>query len=260
MFIDQHGKSEDIPLVLIHGAGGTHRDWAPASSMLPGVRVLVPDLPDHGQSQQSYIPLSPRPGQPPSVPEPVRNRFKGFASQILDMLDDFGIERAFIGGYSMGGAVALGLALDHPDRVRGLILVNTGARLAVHPDLLDKLLRDRETAAKILVDWMWSPNTEAAQRQANRESLLATSPLVLHADFLACDQFDVRDRLHEITCPTLILGGSADKMTPAKYAAFLHDKIGGSTLDVIPDASHKWIMEQPAQAAQRIGAWIAQQG
>jgi pimeloyl-ACP methyl ester carboxylesterase len=68
----------------------------------------------------------------------------------------------------------------------------------------------------------------------------------VHDDFAACDKFDVMDELAGIGCPTLVLCGGDDKLTPAKYARYLRDNIPGAELAIIPQAGHMVMMERPS--------------
>jgi pimeloyl-ACP methyl ester carboxylesterase len=108
------------PLVLVHGAGGTHRHWPEELRALPGRRVLALDLPGHGGS-----------------PGPSLSSIGAYARSVLAALDALEIPSAVLAGHSMGGAIALTLALEAPSRVAGLALVATGAKLRVSKFVLD---------------------------------------------------------------------------------------------------------------------------
>jgi len=75
---------------------------------------------------------------------------------------------------------------------------------------------------------------------------------VIRGDFLACDRFDVMDRLGKIHCPTLVLCGEEDRLTPPKYSHLLRDSIADAALTVIPDAGHMVMLEQPQQVNRAI--------
>jgi pimeloyl-ACP methyl ester carboxylesterase len=83
-------------------------------------------------------------------------------------------------------------------------------------------------------------------RQRALEQLRSNDPQVLHDDFLACDQFDVRGQVSSLALPTLIICGVADKMTPVKSSEALHQAIAGSLLEIVADAGHMVMIEQPA--------------
>jgi pimeloyl-ACP methyl ester carboxylesterase len=84
-----------------------------------------------------------------------------------------------------------------------------------------------------------------------------TPPEVIAGDYAACDAFDVRERLGQITAPTLVVGGTADQMTPLKYAEFLAEKIPGAKLARIEGAGHMVMLEQPELVAQHVEQFLA---
>ena len=87
-------------------------------------------------------------------------------------------------------------------------------------------------------------------------SLAATNASVLHGDFLACDGFDVMDRLGAIDRPALVIVGEDDHMTPVKYARFLADHLPRAQLNVIPAAGHMVMLEQPAAVEDALRVWL----
>ena len=107
------------PIVFIHGAGGNYLHWPPEIRRLTGQRIFAPDLPGHGKSDGVG-----------------RQSIDDYAQCILDFLDALHIHKAILIGHSMGAAIALTLALDHPRRVLALGLIGGGARLKVSPDLI----------------------------------------------------------------------------------------------------------------------------
>jgi pimeloyl-ACP methyl ester carboxylesterase len=83
-----------------------------------------------------------------------------------------------------------------------------------------------------------------------------TRSSVLYGDFLACDEFDIRDRLEEIRQPTLIVCGTDDQMTPVRQAQFLVSGIPNSMLKLIPNAGHMVMLEQPQMVAAAISEFV----
>jgi pimeloyl-ACP methyl ester carboxylesterase len=219
-----------VPLLLVHGAGGTHATWPETLRRLPGRRVLTVDLPGHG--------ASPLPGER-SVPDYVR--------RLVGLLDALGIERAAVGGHSMGGAIALGLALEAPERVVGLLLVGTGARLRITPAVLQASAdpaRAREVADAVAAV-SFGTATPPGLREAYADAIAAVAPGVLHGDFTACDTFDVMTRLAEVRAPSRLVVGEEDRLTPPKYAAFLRAGLPGEGLLTVPGAGHMVTWEAP---------------
>lgn len=233
------------PLVLVHGAGGTRQHWPVELRRLPGRRVIAIDLPGHGDS-----------------PPPAGSSIGGMALRLVGLLDALGIPRAAVGGHSMGGAVALSLALDAPGRVAGLLLVGTGARLRVTPEIL--AASADPALARQVAEGVAAVSFGAAAPAAMREELvrgaLAQAPGVLHADFTACDGFDEMARLRAVRAPARVVVGEEDRLTPPRYAAFLREVLPGEGMDLVPGAGHMVAWEAPgvvAAAAERLLAGIS---
>jgi len=223
-------------LVLIHGSGGDHTTWGPQLAALASVATVVAvDLPGHGASSGDG-----------------RDTIAGYAAVVRQFLTALGRGRVILGGHSMGGAIALALALDSPELLRGLVLVGTGARLRVLPELFEILARDYPAAVAFMTEHAWSPATPAALKDLGRKTVSATRPTVTHGDFTACDRFDVMERIGEIRLPTLVIGGEEDVLTPPKYAEFLARKITGARLARIPRAGHFVSLEQPDEVNRAI--------
>jgi pimeloyl-ACP methyl ester carboxylesterase len=240
---DAHGPA----VVFSHGAGGTHRHWLPEVQGAGAVtRAYALDLPGHGRSQERGQGPRARRGQGPRARR-GRDTIGGYVEVIRGLLDALKLDRAVIGGHSMGGAIAQTFALTYPDRCAGLILTGTGARLRVLPAILDGLLNDFAATADLVGDYAYGPDTPADLLRLARQEMLRNDPQVFHDDFLACDRFEVMNRLGEIKAPTLILCGTVDRLTPPKYSQYLHERIAGSTLTLIEGAGHMVMLEKPAE-------------
>lgn len=242
LFYADHRKADSarIPVLLVHGAGDNRLTWPGALRRLPEANAIVPDLPGHGKS-----------------PGSGRNRVGDYAADMLALLDALDLPRVIVMGHSMGGAIGLTMALDYADRVAGLILMGSGARLTVHPNILDRILVAPDEVADLLKDWMWSEATPDDQRELTARQIVETGPEVVHGDYTACNHFDVRARLHEIRAPALVIGGTADKMTPYRYSQYLHEHLAGSTLVTIDGGGHNMALEQPQRVAEAVQEWLA---
>jgi pimeloyl-ACP methyl ester carboxylesterase len=165
------------------------------------------------------------------------------------MLDALGIPRAVVGGHSMGGAIALTLALEAPDRVAGLLLVGTGARLRVAPAMLEATADPARAAeaAGAMAAFSFGPGATEADRAALAREVAAQPPGVLHGDLSACDVFDAMERLGSIRAPALVVAGLEDRLTPPRYAAFLRERLPGAGMLEVPGAGHMVALEAPAE-------------
>lgn len=228
------------PLLFLHGAGDTHLLWnGQLAAFAHTARAIALDLPGHGRSTA-----------------PARDSITAYAGSTNEFLSALSLAQVIVVGSSMGGAIALTLALDFPAHIRGLVLVGTGARLRVAPQFLDGIQTDFESTARALVENYYAPGAPELLLQKSFTQLINTGPTILAQDFAACNTFDVRDRLAEIHVPTLILCGTDDKMTPPKYSEFLHAHITDSHLVLIPNAGHMPMLEQPQSFNSHLSAWL----
>lgn len=223
-------------LLLLHGAGGTHRHWGEQLQALRGATVLALDLPGHGRSTGRG-----------------RQTIGEYANLVAEFMAPF--ESPIIVGHSMGGAIALELALRYRDRLGGLVLVGTGARLRVMPTFLEGLREEFESTVDLIWRYAYGPSASEEMIRLGQEEMLAIGPEVLRGDLLACDRFDVMDRLDEIRLPTLVICGEEDRMTPLKYSRFLVDHIPGARLVTIPEAGHMVMLEKPQETTEAIAAF-----
>ena len=233
-FAHQTDDSEKLPVIFIHGAGGTHLHWSPEMRRLNEQRIYALDLPGHGKSEGVG-----------------KQSITEYVQAVLDFMDAIGLPAAVIVGHSMGSAIALELTLNAPDRVLALGLVGSGSRLRVAPSILENAANPVTfpLAVKLINEWAFSADTSPRLRELAAQRMGETRPTVLHGDFLACNEFDVGERLSEIQKPTLILCGAEDKMTPPKYSKSLHEKIPNSELVIVEGAGHMVMLENPREAA-----------
>lgn len=226
---------DGAPLVFIHGAGGSRLLWgSQLGSLANAYRVVAVDLPGHGRSDS-----------------PGRTTIGAYAGVVATVLGHLG-SAAVLVGHSMGGGVAVQLALDWPELVAGLALLGTGARLRVAPALLAGLQANFGGCVQAIARMAFAAATAPAVRARGERALLATGAASLLGDFQACDAFDVRNRLGEIHAPCLVLCGEEDRMTPLRSAEALAGGIPDARLEVIPSAGHMAMLEQPERVGRSI--------
>ncbi|MCU0514947.1 MAG: alpha/beta fold hydrolase [Anaerolineae bacterium] len=226
-----------VPRLLLHGAGGSHLVFP---AVLRRAGSLAPDLPGHGKS-----------------PGPGRDTVEAYAAAVLALLDALAVPAVDVIGHSLGGAVALALALAQPPRVRRLILLASSAHFNVHPAILDGLSTAAPAALALINRWQWAATAPDDLKQAGLRQLLAADVAVTRGDFVACQRCDLRPRLGEITQPALIIGGSADRMTPPDWQQALAAGLPAATLHFIDGAGHMLLLEQPQPVADSIAQWSA---
>lgn len=227
-------------LIFIHGAGGNHRNWLNQVSGMALGRRIAPDLPGHGRSQGGG-----------------RRSIADYAQLILDFAEALNLATFVAIGHSMGGAIGQYLALQHPQRLSGLVLIDTGARLRVLPMFLDGIRDAVDAVVRLFAEYSFAEAANHGLIQEGLKDFKAMDPRVFHADLTACDQFDVMERLGEIALPTLILVGEGDRLTPVSYARYLHQHIPGSRFMVIPGAGHMVMREQPQPVNRVLEEFIA---
>lgn len=235
-------------MVLVHGAGLDHSVWALQTRYLAhhGRNALAVDLPGHGRS--GGAPLA---------------SIAAMADWIAALLDALGVADAALVGHSMGSLVALESAHRHPTRVRALGLIGTTGKMPVHPDLLAAAAANSFDAIAMLSRWghgaraalgdckapgMWM--TGGAERVLER-----AVPGVLHADLAACHAYATgAEAAAAITCPTVIVQGRLDAMTPLRAATALAGAIAGAKLTVLEGAAHMLLAERPDEVLRAIAA------
>lgn len=209
------------------------------------------------QSQTEYFADSEGislPGHPDGEP---CTSIDDYVEWLRDYIHQQGYQDVVLAGHSLGGAVAQLYGLKYPDQLKALILIGTGARLRVRPDILDGLrnmIGNQDAWRKNIGDP--SSLTDPILRQA-AEARLRIGPAVRLNDMLCCDKFDIMDKVQEIKLPTLVLCGTEDEMTPVKYTRYLADRIEGATEVVIDGATHMVIMEKPREVNQAIEKFLA---
>ena len=220
-----------MTLVLIHSAGATPSVWDRVRTHLLGIPMLTPALPG-------------RPGSGAAV-----SAVEDHAAAVLRAMDAAGVERAAVAGHSLGGAVALWLAIHRPERVAGLGVVNAGARMRVAPDMLAALPDGLEPILDLVAASNFPPGVLPEWIAERKASYRAVGGEVLLADLTACDRFDVLDRLWEIRCRTQVLAGSDDALTPPRFARLMAERISAARYTEYAGAGHMLPIERSAEVA-----------
>ena len=179
-----------------------------------------------------------------------------YAGQVYALLQAVGVKKVFLIGHSMGGAIAQTLALSHPERVKGIVLVGTGAKLKVVPLILDGIKDNFKETVQKINQFAYSQKVPADLIEKGVSLMLQCRPEVLYGDFLACDRFDLMNEVEKIDLPALIVCGDDDQLTPVKYSEFLYSRIKGSRLEVLPNAGHMVMMESPHEFNAKIKEFI----
>jgi pimeloyl-ACP methyl ester carboxylesterase len=214
-------------LIFLHGSGGRAEHWS--KQMQLGPTCIALDLPGHGRSGGE-----------------AQLRIEDYAAWVRDFLQILKPPRpVFAAGFSMGAAISLRLALDHPEILDGLILMGTGQRMKVMPTFLEELHQGRSDPEFVRLGFSGAAPAQLVNGVV--QDFAAAGAAVLYADFSACNDFDVTGQLDHMTLPTLVIAGAEDRLTPLKLAQYVADHIPGAQLEVIPAAGHFVMMEQPGE-------------
>lgn len=222
-------------LLLIHGAGGSHRVWPASLTTLDKTRVVALDLPGHGLSA------------PPGLRSVAH-----YAEAVEAFIKELDLENPIVVGHSLGSAIALAVAHRAHVPVRGLALLGAGARMPVGEVLLAGSLASLTAAADFIVAYGLAGEQPEA-RQAIHAELLAVGATTTYGDFLACNRFDIRPQLPAISTPTLAIAGESDRLTPARFARALASDLPHGRLVMLENAGHFAMLDQPQVVAEYIG-------
>lgn len=235
-----------LAVMLCHGFSGSHQDWLNQVAVLsPRFRVVTMDSRGHGSSEA------------PASAEAYAVAL--FAQDVRVLLGLMGVKKAIVGGHSMGGFIALQLALDHPELVSALMLVDTCAgEMDMPPEAIQARLKALELAqsqgleAAFEHDAAHNPirqeyfRRHPQMRDYNRQHTLEMSALgYVHAWGAIRGWHPVTSRLGEIKVPTLIIVGDED--TPfLRPVRVLEQGIAGAKLVTVPGCGHSPHIESPA--------------
>lgn len=252
--VEDHGSG--VPLVLLHGFPLSSAIWDPLRPALAEVaRLVTPDLRGFGDSDK-----------------PATNYgMAELAADVIALADALALDRFVLGGHSMGGYVALRLAAATPERLAGLILIDTRAE-ADSPEAAE-----RRTAAISAIDrdggsaWLdgfvpglLSPSTRerAPRLLAELRALAAAVPdhVLVGCQLGMRERPDSRSLLARLAVPALVLVGADDAVTPPAVAAVMAATLPQATLTVIPGAGHTPSVERPIQVAEAIVAFLRNLG
>ncbi|QRN97771.1 alpha/beta fold hydrolase [Archangium violaceum] len=233
------------PVLLLHGLGSSGQDWELVAPRLAAHRrVIVPDIRGHGRSD--------KPAGPYGVPL--------FARDIAAFCDRLGLARVDVVGLSMGGMIGFQLAVDRPELVRSLVVINSG------PDMVARTLRLKlsfalrmailkllgpRTLARVIAPKLFPKPEQAELRRRVVESLGANEPDAYRRATRGLAGWTVLERLKDITCPVLVLASDRD-YTPLSVKKAYVDLLGNARLQELKDSGHAAPLDQPEQIVEAV--------
>ena len=229
------------PVVLIHGVGLNKEMWGgQVVGLATHYRVITYDMLGHG--------ASPRPA--------AGTPLLGYADQLLELLDHLQLPHATVIGFSMGGLVARAFALHYPERLQGLVVLNSvfnrsaEQRAGVIARTAQAAEHGPDANAEAALSRWFSREYQAAnpaQIAALRETLAGNDPqgyLTTYELFATQDMYRADD-LKGLRAPTLVATGELDPGSTPEMARQLADRIPGATVAVLAEQRHMMPVESP---------------
>ncbi|MEW5798607.1 MAG: alpha/beta fold hydrolase [Bacteroidota bacterium] len=250
------GIPNATPIIFIHGFPFSHRMW-----MFPGGqtealsgsnRVIAYDVRGHGESEVGTGHYS----------------IEFFVDDLIGLMDHLAIHKAILCGLSMGGYIALRFAERNPERLLGLVLCDTRSEADSNEGKVKRAaaiknvqINGMKSYAAESVKNLFAPESFDRKPEAVKliQSLIErTAPLSIFGTLLAlASRTDTTAFLSNIKCPTLIMVGEKDVLTPPAASQSMHEKIPGSELHVIPNAAHLSNMENPEEFNKHLIEFVA---
>jgi pimeloyl-ACP methyl ester carboxylesterase len=245
-----HRAPGRLPVVLLPKVGGWAADWRHVAALLAeDRRVIVLDLPGHGGSVM--------PGPAPHAQSPVSSAYA-----VLARLAELGVGPRHLVGTSLGGIVAAMASLVEPATTASLALVS----VSLGGPLTPAQLKESDAAVRHHFDAQWAPlprGLDGAERfgltdpviAAEQDASRAAAGAWVRASERGAGLLGLRDHLHRITVPTLVLGGTRGMYV--KYEHTAHGLIPGVTVQSIPDSGAFVLQERPAETAAALRRHLA---
>jgi pyruvate dehydrogenase E2 component (dihydrolipoamide acetyltransferase) len=244
------GEGSGAPVVLLHGFGGNLNSWMFNQPALAATyRTVAIDLPGHGGSEKRV----------------ERGDVTGLAQAVVEVLQALGIERAHLVGHSLGGAIALDMALRHPARVASLSLI---APAGFGPEIDEAFIAGfiaadrRKTIQPVLqrlfvdASLVSRDMAEDVVRFKRLDGAAACLSTIAAVNFPAGRQAAIlRDRLGEISVPVQVIWGAADRILPVRQAEGLPTRVA---VQILKEAGHMPHMEKAAEVNRQLLAFLSQ--
>lgn len=237
-------------VVFLHGAGFDRTTWRLQTRFFAhhGRSVLAVDFPGHGRSEG-----------------PALTSIAALADWTASFIAAAGLKNAALVGHSMGALVALDTAARYPDSVRALGLCGVASEMPVHPEMLESAKANTLKVQQLMTFWgignalhrggMVSPGLWL--RAESLAVLAANKPGVIHTDLAACNAYkDAPARATAIKCPTVLVLGDGDLMTPTAKGKSLGAAIAGSRTVVVANCGHFMMVERPDETLDALKSCV----
>lgn len=237
-------------LLLINSLGTDHRMWARQVDVF-AERYRVIRYDSRGQ------------GGIPAPPPPYS--IGDLGSDAIALLDHLGIERAHVCGVSLGGSIALWLAINHPRRLASAVFADTAARIGSVEGWNERIAAVETGGMASIRERVMERFFSEPFREGDRDvvdqignALESHDPVGYIGHCTALRDADLRDEVETIDLPSLIIAGTSDVSTPPSESRWLHERIDGSRLDELEGAGHLSNLEQPNQFNRSVLTHLAE--
>lgn len=240
---------DGTPVLLLHGLGSSGRDWTLVAPRLAARhRLFIPDARGHGRSETP----------------PGRYGVPLFAKDLAALCDALGLRQVHVVGLSMGGMMGFQLAVDRPELVRSLVVINSGPEVKARTlrRKLDFALRfvvlhvfGPMRMAKILAPRLFPKPEQAELRQLVLDTIGHNEPDVYRRATRGLLGWSVLERLKDITCPVLVLHSERDYTPLAEKQAYV-DLLPDARLQVLSDSGHAAPLDQPERVAEAVETFL----
>jgi pimeloyl-ACP methyl ester carboxylesterase len=243
-------QGEGIPIVFLHGYPLDHRIWLPVFPHLrKDIHIIAPDLRGHGRS--------PVPGGVYSMAL--------MAEDVIRLLDRLKIEKVVIAGHSMGGYVTFKLWQLFPERILGLALVATRATADSEERRLDRLRTAedmvKEGTTKVVNNMLTKLTKKTVLYPQVKEIMDGITPQGIAGILRGiADRENATPWLPQITVPVVVIAGKEDQLVPVEESIEMAKKLPNGELEVIDQAGHLPMMEDPAKVGECINDLIRRVG
>jgi pimeloyl-ACP methyl ester carboxylesterase len=227
-------------LVFLHGAADSALVWEHQTRYFRdrGHQVLGVDLPGHGAR----------------LTEQAFDRVEKSAEDVIRLIKDAGMTAPVLVGHSMGGGIALTIALTQPSVPRALVLAGSGARLRMAPEQIEEARLRAESAPPgvriervIPLDQVLSPKSSVTTQTWLRQRFGEATAQATYGDFLATHHTDLLDRVGQVQLPVLVIGGEDDLWTPPRFQHYFAAHLPNARLVMFPDTGHYPFVECPEE-------------